>query len=1020
MNPAAFALRYSKVVMVAVIIVVIAGSMSFLNMPRQEDPDVNPAWATVVTRYPGASPEKVERLVTSVLEQRISEIKDIKETTSYSREGVSLIVVHLEDGADRDKNWDTLRQKVEAARGDLPVEADEPEVNTELTQTVTMLVALAGRAYSYHQLLHYAEQVQARLEQVRGVARVQIVGEPEDEVRVTLDPRRLSQYRISNSQVIAAIKGQNNLLPGGLWPTAGVRYPLWTAGEYRSLEDIAGTVVTVTSGGYPVRLGSMARVEKLPEPNNPFIRSNGDRAVVLAITAREGVNVVDLGRQVREGLARFTEVLPGDLSLRIIADQPAGVEERLNDFARNLFYGMVLVILVVMATMGLRNAFIVSMAIPLSVLVAFAVMPAMGVKLHQVSVSALVIALGMLVDNAIVVMDNIDRHLEAGLDRQTAVVKGVGEVGVAVLTATLTTVGAFIPLMLMQGDVGDFIRAIPQVVSLALMASLAVAVLVTPLMSYGLLQPRRPGAGSARLFTPGVAAYNRVLATSLKRPGITLVCAGAALAFAVAVAPRLGVEFFPPSDKHQLVIDVRAPAGTEISVTGRVSGQVEEFLAQQPEIKDYTVFVGRGIPKVYYNEVPPGEASNRAQVLVNVQPAAGGEAAVTSLVSSLRRHFAGEIAGAMVEVRRLEQGPPVGAPIVVRLSGEELDVLQGLSRQVEELVRQVPGTVSVSSDAEEVARLRVEIDPERAPLAGLTNHDISLAVRAATEGLKAADYQEGTRELPVMLRYDQAGMVGLSGLESLYITSPVTGGNIILGEVARVVTGWDVAQVIRYNNQRTVTVRAGVEGRLAAEVQRDIEQRLGELNLPKGYALSFGGENEDMEASFGSLGRAALVAILVIYLLLVIQFNSLKQPLVILSTIPLALVGAVFGLVVTRNPVGFMALLGVVSLSGIVVNNAIVLLEFINARRREGSELREAILEAGRQRFRPIMLTTVTTVGGLLPLTLSGGKLWGPMGWSIIFGLMGSTLLTLVVVPALYLLVESGKTQEYRTRTPGF
>ncbi|MHB1127957.1 MAG: efflux RND transporter permease subunit [Bacillota bacterium] len=1007
MNPAALSLKNRKVVLVAMLLFIIAGAAGYYKMPRQEDPDIIPSWATVFTGYPGAGPEKVEQLVTRVLEKRISEMDDIKELTSYSQEGGSIIVVHLEDGADREKSWDALREKVDAARAEMPTDTREPDVNTRLSETITMMISVESHAYSYSQLSQYAEQVKRRLEPVRGVARVDLVGEPEEEVTVMLDWRWLSEYDVPPTQIFAALQGRNNLIPGGSWPSDGFRNQVITSGQYGSLQEIAGTVVAVSDEGYPIRLDHVAKVERLPNPSPTYIRSNGNRAVILTITAKEGLNVVKLGRQVREQLSGFSDILPGDVKVKVIVDQPLGIEERLSNFSSSLIFGMLLVIIVVLTTMGVRSAVIISISIPFSILLSFALMPVLGIKLHQVSIAALVISLGMLVDNAIVITDNIDRLLVAGIERREAVIRGVGEVGTAVLTATLTTVGAFIPLMLMQGDTGDFIRDIPQVVSLALLASLLVSVTVTPLFGYNFLKQKKAGVASIQVLRPAEEFYRRILAASLKRPGITLFLAITALGISFVAIPLLGLQFFPPADRNQLIIDVNMPRGTDIKVNDEVSSSVESILMEQSQIENFTAFIGRGIPKFYYNELPPRESSDITQILITLKDNSRSDEDVEALIYSLRHKFAGEIAGARIEVRRLEQGPPVGAAIAVRIGGDDLDTLQTLSRQVQEMVQQVSGTVGVSTDIQEVPLLRVEVDPSRAALSGLTNYDVSLAVRAATEGLHATDYQEGSKELPVVMRYYRAGMEGLGGLESLFVTSPVTGANVPLKEIARVFPEWEVAEIIRYNNQRTVTVRANVEGRLPAEVQQDIENRLESLDLPKGYFITYGGENEDRDASFASLGNAAIIAVLVIYLLLVIQFNSLIQPIVVLSTIPLALFGAVIGLWVTGNPVGFMALLGIVSLSGIVVNNAIVLLEFINALRRNSIPLTEAIMEAGRQRFRPIMLTTLTTVGGLLPLTVSGGKLWGPMGWSIIFGLLGSTLLTLVVVPALYLLTES-------------
>jgi multidrug efflux pump subunit AcrB len=775
------------------------------------------------------------------------------------------------------------------------------------------------------------------------------------------------------------------------------------SGQFERIEDIRETIVG-SKNAKPIYLKNVAEVRRALKEPAYIARFKGTCSIFLTVTQKEGTNVLRLGEQANAVLARMREALPKDLSAEVVFHQPDQVAERLSTFQSNLLIGMLLVGFLVFLFMGLRMSLIVMTAIPLSMLIAFGCMHSAGVALEQISIAALIIALGMLVDNAIVVTENIHRLIEAGKSRREATSEGATEVGWAVTAATATTIAAFIPLMLMTGDTGAFIRSIPYTVSFALLASLLVAMTVTPLLCYRLLKPTdKEGrlVAAIRMFIDRF--YSRFLGTVLRRRGMVLCAVFVAFVGTMSLASHIGVEFFPKAERPQFLIDVVMPEGTSFDATDGMTRSIEDVLIREPSVLNFAANVGKGNPRIYYNVFRRSEATNYAQILVNLKTGASSLSAA-EMIGKLRREFR-DVTDGRIEMREFEQGPPIGAPVAIRISGDEVGVLRGLAGEVADRLSGIEGAVNVDNNLKTAGMdVEVHINRDKARILGLPNHTIARTVRAAISGETATTFREKGQELDVVVRFPKRGGKGYADLDRIYLPS-LSGAQIPLSQVAQVRFMEGTSRILHRDRTRTATVRADLEGRLADEVVSDLKKALGDLPLPEGYAIEFGGETEERDKPFRSLLRAMLIAIIAIYGILVLQFNSFSQPLVILVAVPLAFIGAIGALFITGNPFGFMAFVGAVSLSGVVVNDAIVLIDFTNHLRKRGASIREAVIQAGRTRFVPVILTTVTTIGGLLPLTLRGGTLWAPMGWTIIGGLAFATVLTLLIVPVLYSLI---------------
>jgi len=1015
LGPIEVGLKYRKITIMIFILLIAAGVLGFLAMPKYEDPQFRVFNARVLTLYPGAAPDQVEALVTKPLEEKISELKDIKNIHSTSYNGVSSIVIDLLDHADQNKSWDDLRRKVNEARALLPPGAEAPEVEDDLNKTSTMIIHLTappGKPASV--LREIADQWEDSIRQMQAVGKVEVAGLPKEQVQVILDSSALASRQLSWAHLSDALQKRNISVPGGTLREGKMGLMVESAGEYRSLEEIGDTVIFQRPNGVAVRVKDVAGVKTAPGPTEDIIETNGIPGVALTIFPKEGRNISEVEKSISARISNLQKDLPPGVGVFTVFSQAENIEKKFGQLWLELLIGMAMVLLVCILGLHWRTAVMVALAIPTSAAVGFGPLSWMDVSLNQVTISSLIIALGILVDDAIVVNDNIERHLAMGSDRYTAALKGTREVTVSILTATVATVSAFAPLMLLKGNIGEFVRSLPVVVSVTMLASMVVSLWLIPALRYWAagkahpLDSNRLSGMRTGLAGPALdrlsSGYEAGLSRTLKRPLFTLIMALCFSGGAMALLPFTGIQFFPYAERSQFVIDITTPKGFSLFQTAGVAGSAAEIVRGKQGVRDVIVYSGRQIPKFYYNEISGSRGETLAQLLVVTSTEK--EQAVKELIRDLRENLPRSFPGTKLVVRQLEQGPFVGSPIAVRLCGDDVDKLRALADKVSDILKNTPGAINIHDNmGTDTYTVKINPHPDLTARWGVSEKDIAYSVRMAVDGLKITDYRKGNNIYPVVLRTNSADGTAISHLSSIWVPSWKTGSIIPLTQVASVEAGWTSGYLHRRNLERVITVMGYTDGTLPDDIIRSASGLFDSIPLPPGYRIEYGGENEERKNAFASLGRLSILVGMLVYLIIAIQFYSLTKPAIILLSVFLAISGSILGLFITGTPLGFMALLGMVSLSGIVVRNGIVLVDFIEVSLKEGLPLHDSVLRAGRIRLRPILLTSATAVFGLMPMAVTGSSLFKPIAISIISGLIFSTVLTLIVVPNAYVIL---------------
>jgi multidrug efflux pump subunit AcrB/outer membrane protein TolC len=1015
MNPVRLSLRYPQVTIALTVMLVASGAYALLRMPRREDPKIHVRTGIVAAFYPGASAAEVENQVTQKVEQRLFKMEGVRrgKTYSTSMNGAMFVNVELEDGLqDTEKFWSKLRLDMAELRStDLPDGVMGPVVDYDFGDTVAVLMAIHGEHYDYRELKDYAQRIEAALRRIRSVSKVKRIDEQNEEIEVTGSLDRLSQYAVTPDHVMRALQGRNMVHSAGSVPTERGKPPIESTGAFQTEEQIRHVMVDVTRTGQPVYIGDLAQVQRMYKDPTQYARSRGERAILLSVEMQEGNNIVDFGKELHAALDSQRPLLPPDLKIDMVADQPKVVAQRVKDFIREFGIAIASVILVTIVLLPFRVALVSAVAIPVTVSATFGLLNAFGIELHQVSIAALIVVLGMVVDDAIVIADNYIELLDHGVDRETAAWRSASELAIPVLTATLTIICSFLPFLMLSGATGEFIRALPLTVAIALITSFLVAMVLTPLLARffirkGLHNAEAAEAGKKRRSPLELmqVIYNRVIVLAMRRKPIALAAGVLAVIGGVLTLQHIPQRFFPFAERDQFVVDLWLPEGWKVEATDSAVRRIEAVLQQEKEVVNYTSFVGSSAPRFYYNVNPQLPDKNYAQLLVATTSAE----ATPHLVEALRPKLAQAAPEARVFLRELQQGPVQEAAIEVRITGEDDKVLQHLGNQVADVLSRTPGALDVHADwREDAYRLKVNVREEVANRLGFTNASIGQELAGGFDGAPVTTYWEGDRDVTVSLRLASALRQNLQDVSSTYVSSPVTGARVPLDSIATVSPVWDPGRIVRRNGVRTLTVRAWSDGAvLPSQVFSRVKPVVDALPIPAGYRIWYGGEFENQNDTFPEMVKALLVSIIAIYLILMFQFRSVIDPLVVMAAIPLGLLGASLGLLVTGNPFGFTAFLGIVSLGGVVVRNAIILVDYIRARVEEGIGIEEAAVEAGERRLRPIFLTTMAAAVGVTPMILSGSSMWSPLGSTIAFGLVGSMFFTLVVIPVLYVAIH--------------
>jgi multidrug efflux pump subunit AcrB len=983
------------------------GLSSFFTMPRMENPAMYISGGSVIVIYPGANPADMESLVAIPIEEAINELDDIRRINTTLRDGVATVSVEFEHGTDAKEKYNEMVSRINAIESDLPGDIHNLEfIQWTSTDVAVMQLALLSETAEFHELERISEGLKRRIETVPGVKKVELHAIPSLQLRVSADMEKMAAMNISLNQVIYAIQSNNATIPGGILTMNGRSLGIRTSGSFSEPDDLKRTVVG-SYNGQIVYLENIAVVDFDYEDNNYLARFRGKRAVYLSVQQKEGINVFNTVRDIDRQLVDYDSALGHGVELIKVFDQAEIVDRRINGFLNNLYQGIFLVGLVIFFAIGIRSSLIVIMAIPLSVIIGLGIVDISGFALEQISIAALVVALGLLVDNSIVMVENLNRYIKLGYTARDAALNASSEIGWPVITATITTLLAFIPIILLPDKAGDFIRSLPVTIIATLTVSLFITLTLTPFVASRLFrQGRGKRKTNWRIFERFInyiinGPYSRVLNLALKKEFITIIIILALLGISAWASTYVGISFFPKAETPQMMVQIEFPEGTDIGRTNQAALWVESILDTIPQVKLYSSNIGKGNPRIYYNHFARQFARNFAEIYVELKEYDSGEFEI--LIGRLRSLFAA-FPGAKITVKEFEQGVPVMAPVQIYITGEQLDVLRNISREIEEMVSSREGAVNVQNTLDKSQTdLLFNINREKAGIFGVPVHEIDKTIRMAVNGMVVSKFRDHEgREYDIVIRIPFKEQITYSDLDRIFVTS-VAGKHIPLKQLASVEFVTEPSLISRFNMQRNASILADIRsGYTLDEVMDPLLERLGEYPFPEGYSYHVAGELENRQETFGGMRRAVLITIISIFGVLVFQFRSFTQPLIIFSAIPLAVIGSVWTLLATGNTFSFTAFIGLISLTGIVINNSIILVDFTNRLRANGMGMEEALVQAGKIRFLPIVLTSLTTIGGLLPLTLAGGTLWAPMGWTIIGGLVASTLLTLIVVPVLY------------------
>jgi multidrug efflux pump len=1012
-----FAIRNRTTVAVLGVIIVLLGSFSYIMLPREAFPDIPIPFIMITTAYEGVSPEDIESSVTMKIEKELTGIRGVKEVRSSSAEGISLISVEFTPDVPPEVALQRVRDRVDLAKGQLPREVEDPVIREiNLAEFPIMNISISGDVSPF-QLKAIADALQDQLEMVPGVLRADVQGALEREIRLEMDPDRVAQYNLTIPEILALIPSENvNISAGGL-ETPGTRFNVRIPAEFVSPEEVDHLLLAVRNGR-PIYLSDVATVRDTFKDRTSYSRLNGVDNVTVSVQKRVGANVVHVSDYVRAVVDRAQQEVPGAVQFSIVFDMSKYIRNTVSDLENNVAAALILVVAVLVLFMGWRPSTIVAMIIPLSMLATFVLIQALGYTLNMIVLFSLILMLGMLVDNAIVIVENIYRHMQLGYKRIEAARLGAREVAWPVITSTFTTICAFLPLMFWPGIMGDFMKYLPITLTVGLLCSLFVGLVFNPVISSIWAGRARQRQQRDHWFLRG---YRRVLHLGLMNTGMTLflaVCLLVGMAILYGKIGR-GVEFFPQGDPERAFVSVRAPQGTHIRETDRIVREIER------RIQPYTpwienVITNVGTASAGFDLVASTGGPHLANVTLVFYDFAIRERPSAEIIAEIRQAVA-DIPGAEIKVEREQEGPPTGAPVTVRIIGEDFKRLEQLSDQARRMIADVPNLVNLRSDLEATRpELAFVVDRRVASLLGVDPLTVGNFLRMAIFGSKVGTYREFNEEYDITVRLPLKDRVNVDDLYRLQVPTP-TGESVPLISLGQFEYQGGFGTINRVNQNRVVTLTADTEGRLSSAVLADVQNRLAELRLPSGYEIRYAGEQETQQESQEFLGRAFVIAILLITLVLVIQFNSILVPIIIMTTVVLSLIGALLGLLVTRLPFGvIMSGVGVISLAGVVVNNAIVLLAYTRQLQSQGMDLIAAAEEAGLTRLRPVLLTAATTIIGLMPMAIGisydfhtfswalrseSAQWWRNMAVVVMFGLAFATVLTLVVVPSLYVML---------------
>ena len=1020
-----YALKRQVTVLALLILIVVAGVYCYLTLPRESFPDITIPYVFVTTTYEGVAPEDMEELITIPIERKLKGIDDVEEIRSTSAEGLSTVAIKFLPKVDIDDALQKVRDKVDQAKNDLPAELEDDPVIKEVnfSDMPVIRVVLSG-PLSLRRLQNLAEDIQDRIESIAGVLEARLSGGLEREIHVEFDLDRVGAYNVPFSSIVGSVTNSNVNMPSGSMDIGEGKYLVRVPEDFQHPSEIY-SIVAFVRDGKPVYLRDVATIKDAFKDPLTRSRINQEKSVTIAVLKRSGENIVRVTDEVKRVINEMRPELPQTLKIDLTADQSNDVRLMVSDLENNIISGLILVLAVIFVFIGGQSAIFVALAIPYSMFITFILLTGFNITLNMVVLFSLILALGMLVDNGIVIVENIYRHMQQGATRQEAAAVGTDQVAWPVITSTLTTLGAFAPMLFWPGIMGEFMGFLPQTLIMALSASLFVALIINPVLSARYQKVKATASTlNATEKEPLIKRfYLSILKWSLRHRLIVIASAvilliGATMGY---VFFGKGVEFFPETEPRRAYVNIKAPEGTNLDTSDKLVAQIEKIVAPYDDIRYIISNIGAvgGDPFSH-----GGTGTHISRVVLDFKDFHDRSRPSSEIIKEVRQKILNTVYGADIQVEKEQEGPPTGPPINIEISGEDILLLGELAAHVRRIIKDIPGLVDLKDNfVRGKPEIRVRVDKEKAALMGLDTYTIAYTVKSAINGVKAGVYREGKDEYDIIARLPENDRNSIKSLKRITVSGP-QGEPIPLTSLATVSLGSGIGAIMRLDQKRVVTVSGDVSGRLANDVIKDIKARLSQkMDWPRGYRYRFTGEQQEQAKAQAFLSKAFFACIAIILLILFTQFNSFITPLIIMASVLFSLIGVFIGLLATGTAFGIiMTGIGVISLAGVVVNNAIVLIDYINQLMDRGMASTEALLRAGSVRFRPVMLTAITTILGLVPMATGvsfdfrkmaldiGGESsqwWGPMAVAVIFGLGFATLLTLILVPVLCSLAHS-------------
>ncbi len=1029
MNLTAFSINRNRITFTVLATIMIMGMVYYQSLSRDSMPPYTVRVATVVSPFPGSSPERVEQLVTDKVEKVVQELPELKKVTSTSRSGLSVVSVELKDQVkpeDLQSVWDRLRRKLSQIKG-LP-SGVQPNLNDDgIGEVFGIAVGLVIDGFSYAEAKDYIDDIKDDLIKLDLAAKVEVGGVQDERVFIEFDNSRLKEYGLSASKLQGIIGSTNILSSGGQINLGNERIILEPSGNFNSIDDIKQTLIPVGDGTQLVYLGDITTVRKdYIDPPSQLVTVNGQEAISMHVSLKKGANIIQLGEDINVVMGKWRKILPVGLELERLSSLDIYIDNKISDFIVNLIQSITIVLIVMLIFLGLRTGGIIASLIPMVTIMTLMLMGTIGMGLNQVTLAALIMALGMMVDNAIVVAETIMVKMEKGIEAKKAAIDACGELFTPLLISTLTTSAAFLAFYMAESTMGDIVGPIFVVITLALLSSWILALTVITLLCFLFLKVTPKSEKKASIIDKTIDKlklyYKDLILVALSYKRLVLFGIIGAFFLSLLGFGKIPFVFFPDSDRNMITIDVNLPQGTRIEATKEVIKGIEDYMTEEllvndkrPNgITDWSAYVGEGPSSYDLGYTTDEPDASYAHILVNTSDFIYN----SELVERLDKYCFNNFPNADIKVGLLGSGGG-GTPIEIKISGENPDVLAELSEETKQKLKTVSGTKNIKDDwGPKTKKFVVNIDQNKAQLAGVTSSDVATSLQTVLDGFQTGEYRENDKSIPILMRSNESQQQTLSSIETLNIYVQSSGKSVPLLQVASIEPQWQYAKIKRLDIDRTINVSSELNATgNASAIMKVMTPYMEEVskNWPEGYTYKFGGDAENTAENMGAVISYLPLSGFIIILLLIIQFNSVRKTVMVASTIPLGIIGVVIGLLIFQEPFGFMPFLGVISLAGIVINNAIVLIDRIQI---EESELKrpieDAIIAACLQRFRPILLATFTTVLGLIPLYLSGGEMWEGMAVSIMIGLLFGTVITLLFIPSFYSILFKVNYKDYK------